>query len=283
MRRYRVFALGFGAPRPMHRMVLANWSACDVLQVVLLTDSAAEWRDHLPRACTCVEVVETTLHNYFTRGARALGFSSAAALMDAHGGSFFDSMNGWTACGLRGLLHLMWPPAEDATYTHHGWIDSDVLLDAQLLRRHLFAFADRDLLLFTPSGPLFEQCKLLHRRVDALAAYRDLLARPVTPAVPMEARYVYHLRGCNELSRDVLSPSRIAVHWKYTDESDEGAEFRKHVSASQDHQLHDVMTGERLLMLVADSEVKYLPYERLPLLFHVSADIMSTAHQRTNM
>lgn len=277
----RVFALAFGPPRPMHQMVLANWEACDSVQFVLLTDCASQWTAlirHEPR----IQVVSTSVQDYFARGAAVLGFQDTADLMRIHGDKLFGRMDGWTACGLRGLLHLMFPAL--TPHTHTGWIDNDVLVDASGLRQHLFRSADTDLVLFTKAGMLFEQFKIVHTRVDAAAIYHDLLRAHDIDAdavpMPMEARYVYRLRGVRALSRDELPPERIAAHWLHTDESEGGAQFRRHVSVSDDWQLLDVVEGRRLLFLLADSEVKYMPATGARVMLYVHADVMRKAFSK---
>ena len=192
---------------------------------------------------------------------------------------FFHRTDGWSACGLRGLLRLMYTAgaAGDKKYTHHGWIDSDVILDPQCVRRHLFRFADRQLLMTVPAGMLFEQFKLLHTSVDVVAAYKQLMCLPFG-GMPLEAGLVYRLRGLPDVTRDHLSPSAIAVHWAYTDEKEEGAEYRKHVILGSDWALRDITTNERLLLFVADTQVKYIPAEHMTLFFHTTAAIVRRAY-----
>ena len=259
-------------------MLLANWNACEVVDFVILTDRAPEWRSKAPEASR-IRFVTTDIAEYFDRGARVLGFASTAELMDTHGDKLYGRTDGWTACGLRGLLPLMYPVHEGqggTTHTHRGWIDNDVLLDQQMLRRHLFKWGDRALVMFTEAGMLFEQVKLLRRDVDVLGVYRELL-RHMFSDMPLEAACVYRLRGIGSLTRDVLPAEAIAVHWAYLDERAEGAPYRRHVIVGPDWSLRDVIGGERLLLLICDSEVKYTRGEHMSLMYHADASLMRQA------
>ena len=277
--RFQVFALGFGPPRPLHKMVLRNWAACDSMDFVLLTDCRPEWEGLMAEEERArITVVDTSLDTYFTLAARVLGFAGADDLMASHGDKLFRRRDGWSACGLRGLLRLMYSGRRDRRYTHHGWIDSDVILDPQCVRRHLFRYADRQLLMTTASGMLFEQFKLLHAGVDVVATYKELMRLPFG-GMPLEACLVYHLRGRPDITRDLLPPAAIAVHWAYTDEQEDGAGYRKHVMVRDQWQLYDIMQEERLMIAILDSEVKHLPYDDVRMLFHVPAHVMRTSSE----
>ena len=248
-----VFAIAFGPPKPLHRQVVDNWRATSALRFVLLTDCYYAWRELVDLAGERITVVETSVLHIFTAGARLLGFPDAAALMARHGTRFFGGMNGWTVCGMRGLLADI--------YTTHvegaslwGFIDYDVLLSPKLVAAQIAQNEDKDLLFAPSTGFLWEQFKLFSSRLRMPFHYLHLIKGE---ARPLEAALVYHLRGVG-LKIDDLPQTALVAHWAHLDEDSRATSHHQDVTISPNWQLTNAKTGAPITIFIADSEVKYL-------------------------
>ena len=245
-----IFVLAFGPPRPLHRLVLSNWGACSEMTFVVLSDQPVMWLD---LAHSNTAVIEITPHQLFSQAAAHLGIKD---LIVSHGDMFFGKISGWTVCGLRPLLASMFP--DKVLTPFWGWVDYDVLLNAQAMTAHFQAHSDDHLLFFTQQDMLWEQFKVFSSSIPLDAFFKRTLSEG-RPGSPLEAQLVYRLRGLSSLRADQIQQSQVAVHWHHTDSDSRAMASHVDVLVDQvDWTLKNRRTGGSLLFFVADSEVKHL-------------------------
>lgn len=249
----RVFVLCFGQPKPLHELLIRNWSKVKCIHFVLITDVVQPWNQLVGMSLNNIEVVMCSISDYFERGAQIL---CSVDFMTDYGKLVFNKMNGWTACGLRPLLNDMFPSDK---WDWWGYMDYDVLLNGPAIERHLQVnMPNRNLLMFPQDSFVWEQFKLHHKCVSCTGIWKHVanlqMQRDECAVCPMEALVSYHMRSLFIFQGGDIEQSEIVVHWRYLDGLD--TEHDKSVELLNDTELQDCDTGRKILFFVADTEVK---------------------------
>lgn len=251
-----LFVLGFGPPKPLHRLIVEHWKLQPSAHFELVTDHPG-WRP-LVGTATNVSIVETSVEDYFARAFDLLGCSTPDDFYGRYGVVFHQDrlpMNGWTACALRPLLGRI--HAVDSPWW--GWLDYDVLFDHAALA-HALGRPDIDGFYFPTQGPHWEQFKVFRSSSavdeDYLRIAGQHASRQAHPGRPLEADLLYHLRETGRLRFDECDMGSIAVHWPWTNRQPMPS-IQTDVALGADMiSLAHAPTGRPLIFFVADVQVK---------------------------
>lgn len=245
----RIFSFAMAQPKPFHRKILENWALMpEAFQFSLITDCPDLWQP-LIRGLKNIDLVVISQDEWFRAAESAIGRAES-------GHSFSevyseDNRNGWVACSLRPLLPQI---CEVGDYPIWGWIDWDVFVNPSMVENHVRT-SQADLIMFPPSGFMWEHFKLFRRDIDILPLVKKLVADGVANHTqPMCASLSYAV-GATEYnySRDSVPQEQIAVHWAYSDKLSAENGF----SVVMDSKGHlKTESGSPVMFFVADTQVK---------------------------
>jgi len=252
MTRVTFYSLAFGLPKPGHSLIARNWAQLqDVADFIVITDHIDEWRKTFNGA-KHISLQAMSIEEFFSLAYGPLGMADKAAFLQKYGNRFYNTMNGWTACGLRPLLRKMIPLKDRPKYW--GWIDWDVLCDRAFLQEA--TSSSTTALYFPKEGIAWEQIKLFAYEFPLEDIFMEVAMAPARE-MPVEAQLVYTVAETSAnigLTKDDCPQNKIAAHWAFTDKF-RPLENQFDVIVHDDASLFD-SKGNPIACFIADTQVK---------------------------
>jgi len=249
-----VFALAFGDPKPMHKLIMDNWSLQVEIDFVLLTDRTEEWKSMVESNSVNIIVHKISVLELFEKAASYLGYGSAADFMARHGEKYYGRVDGWSACGFRPILHILFNEYVGGA-KWHGWIDWDVMLNPFAIK--VLLNKTDDVLLMAEKFLVWEHFQIFSKKVDLCGLYVDLLKKDMDKLSPMESRLCYTIRNdIGDYKKADFKQECIAPHWGWSD-----IHFPEKL-ANQCNIVYEnngkmvSETGNEILFFIADTQVK---------------------------